>query len=71
VRPWLTALVQERGVSPWNLGEAGAEISALVDDTLHRLWQEVRGRYPSLNELDLPFRASLPWNRLFEVRIDL
>lgn len=71
VRGWAMARAEERGASPLNLGAAAPAIEAQVDDTLHALWADLRVRYPLAAALDRPFRATLPWGRLFEVRIEI
>lgn len=69
VRAWVAAQVEESGGSPLNLGNGAAAIEAQVDAALQALWRELRAQYPALAALDRPFRAVLPWGRLFEVRI--
>ena len=69
VRPWVMARVQESGVSALNLGIMTAELEMRVDVAMQALWQEFSARYPQAVTLSRPFRATLPWGRLFETRI--
>lgn len=72
VRGWLAARVEESGASALNVGEAlAAHADAWVDDALHALWRDLCARYPAAAALDRPFRATLPWGRVFEVAIEL
>ena len=71
VRGWAMARAEEMRVSPLNLGAAAPVLEAQVDDALHALWSDLRARYPLAAALDRPFRATLPWGRLFEVRIEV
>ncbi len=72
VRGWLAARLEESGASALNVGEAhAATADARVDDALHALWRELCARYPAAAALDRPFRATLPWGRVFEVGIEL
>jgi hypothetical protein len=71
VRGWAMKRAEELGASPLNLGPAVPAIEAQVDDALHALWADLHARYPLAAELNRPFRATLPWGRLFEVRIEL
>lgn len=69
IRRWAMQRVEESGASPLNF-DTGMAIPAQewVDTALQAAWRELRERYP-LHALEAPFRAELPWNRLFEVRI--
>jgi hypothetical protein len=69
IRGWAMARAEEMGASPLNLGPAAPAIEAQVDEALHALWADLRARYPLAAALDRPFRATLPWGRLFEVGI--
>jgi len=71
VRGWAMKRAEELGASPLNLGPSAPAVEAQVDDALHALWADLRARYPLAAELDRRFRATLPWGRLFEVRIEL
>jgi len=71
VRGWAMARADERSISPLNLGATAPAFEAQVDDALHALWADLRKRYPLAAALDRPFRATLPWGRLFEVRIEV
>ncbi|MHB0937027.1 MAG: DUF4127 family protein [Armatimonadota bacterium] len=71
VRGWAMARAEEVGASPLNLGSAAPAFEAQVDDVLHALWADLLARYPLAAALDRPFRAILPWGRLFEVRIEV
>jgi hypothetical protein len=59
--------VEENGFSPLNLAQQTPHVEAWVNASLHALWGELRTHYSSLTALDAPFRAFLPWERLFEV----
>jgi hypothetical protein len=71
VRGWAMARAEEMGASPLNLGEAAPRVETLVDGAMQALWRELRAAYPDMAALDRPFRAALPWGRLFEVEIVL
>lgn len=71
VRGWAMARAEEMGASPLNLGDAAPRVEALVNDAMQALWRELRAAYPDAAALDRPFRAVLPWGRLFEIEIVL
>jgi len=71
VRGWAMTCAEEMGASPLNLGPAAPAVEARVDDALRALWSDLCACYPLAAALDRPFRATLPWERLFEVRIIL
>lgn len=68
IRGWAMQQAEESGASPLNLGCNAPEIERQVDVAMQALWRELCARYP-LEALHCPFRAVLPWGRLFEVRI--
>lgn len=70
VRAWAADAAQRNGASPLNLGDAAPEVECRVDAALQALWQTLRPTSLAA-ALDRPFRAVLPWGRLFEVRIIL
>jgi hypothetical protein len=69
VRAAIMRRVEENGLSPLNVTTAVREVEAWVNDTMQTLWQELRAHYPALATYPAPFRARLPWERLFEVHI--
>jgi hypothetical protein len=71
VRAWAAARVEESGGSPLNLHTQAATVSTWVDEAMQAIWREMRERYPALEVFHRPFRAVLPWERLFEVQIEL
>lgn len=71
VRPWVMSSLQEFGASALNLGSATSAIEARVDAAMQALWREFVARHPRAAALSRPFRAVLPWGRLFETRIEL
>ena len=62
VRPRLGEECRRRGLNPWALGDAHAEISELT-----RLWM---AEAAPLAGIFGPVQASLPWKRIFEVKLD-
>ncbi len=71
IRAGIAAEWQEFGVSPLNLGNAADRAAHRVDDALRAIWRTLCRRYPLAAALDRPFRATLPWGRLFEVEIGI
>ncbi len=69
VRGWIAQRVEENGGSPLNLGTMSPRVEEEVDTAMHQLWQELCTCYPAAALLDRPFRATLPWGRLFEIAI--
>jgi hypothetical protein len=69
VRGWAIKLAEDFGASPLNLGDMAPRVEAAVDDALQALWADTCARYPMVAGIARPFRATLPWGRLFEVRI--
>ncbi|HEY3377451.1 MAG TPA: DUF4127 family protein [Armatimonadota bacterium] len=67
VRAWAMQRAEEIGASPLNLEKDAAQVEAWVNAAMHALWDELSARYPHLPTR--PFRAELPWGRLFEVNI--
>lgn len=65
VRAGLMRRAEESGYAPLNLTAAAPAVEAWVDAALQALWRELRDRYPL--PVTAPFRARLPWGRLFEV----
>lgn len=71
VRPWAVGRARVAGYSPYNLGAHAETVADEVDAAMQNLWREVCRRHESARALDRPFRATLPWGRLFEVRVRL
>ncbi len=69
VRAWVGARAQDAGASPLNLADWTPRAEQQVEATMQALWCSLRHSYPLAAALDRPFRATLPWGRLFEVRI--
>ena len=69
IRGWMAHRVEENGGSPLNLGIMAPQVDAAVNTAMHELWHELRERYAAAAVLDRPFRATLPWGRLFEIAI--
>ncbi|HOF89083.1 MAG TPA: DUF4127 family protein [Armatimonadota bacterium] len=69
VRGWAAARAQEIGASPLNLRDDAPRVEAWVNAAMQALWRSLCARYPAAAQLDRPFRAVLPWGRLFEVGI--
>jgi len=69
VRPWAIGAVEESGGSALNLGSGAFAVEQQVDHALRAVWGELCARYPAAARLDQPFRTTLPWGRLFEIRI--
>jgi hypothetical protein len=70
VRACAMRYAEEIGASPLNLTTAAARVEAWMDGALHDLWRELQAAYPALAARQRPFRAVLPWGRLFEVHFD-
>ena len=69
VRAWAMQQAVEHGYAPLNLRESTPEVSAWVDSAMQHIWQEWVQRYTIVPAYT--FQASLPWGRLFEVKIEL
>ncbi|MHB9130322.1 MAG: DUF4127 family protein [Armatimonadota bacterium] len=67
VRGWVSARIEESGISPLNLAEQAPRVERKVDEIMQALWHELHGRYPALAVLDRKFQVRLPWGRLFEM----
>lgn len=67
IRGTMIRMVESHGLSPLHLAQATSMVETWMDDAFQILWNELREHIPALAEITTPFRARLPWERLFEV----
>jgi hypothetical protein len=68
VRPWMVKKAHELGASIYQSGEHTEVLQQEVDNVMQKLWLEVCKVYklPYTSQ----FKVTLPWGRLFEIKVD-